>query len=208
MADVLDVLTLTEAKAALKKHTSSVDETTLASWVTGVSRRLDTLVGPIVRRSVVEDLDGYGDTTLYLRYHPNTAISSVIEYSGAVGSELVEETRGALVDGYLAQPFEFDPQFLGNELHRRVGGLDATWPRGRRNVAVTYIAGRYASTAEVDALFKRAAGLMVINAWRSTEATTVEQGDYDIPISSMPTYAVPRAVRQLFAGQIQDDTPL
>lgn len=208
MADTYDVLTFTEGRAALKKHTATLDETTLASWVTAASRRLDTLVGPIVRRSVSEELDGWAEPTLYLRYFPNTAISSVIEYSGAVGSELVEETRGALVDGYLAQPYEFDPAFLGNELHRRVGGLDANWAPGRRNVVVTYIAGRFADTASVDPLFKRAAGLMLVNAWRSLEQTTVEQGDYDIPISSFPTFAVPRAVRELFAGQIQDPTPL
>jgi hypothetical protein len=208
VADTYDVLTLVEAKASLKKHTSALDETTLASWVTAASRRLDTLVGPIVRRSVSEELSGEAETTLYLRYFPNTAISSVIEYSGAIGSELVEETRGALVDGYLAEPYSFDPTFLGNELHRRIGGVDASWASGRRNVVVTYIAGRYADTASVDPLFKRSCGLMLINAWRSLENTTVEQGDYDIPISSFPTFAVPRAVRELLKDQLQDPTPL
>jgi hypothetical protein len=208
VADTYDVLTLVEGRAALKKHTTALDETTLASWITGASRRLDRLVGPIVRRSVVEDLDGYGDTTLYLTYHPNTAITSVVEWSGTTSTALVEETRGNLVDGFLPQPWEFDPTFLGNELHRRIGGIDAGWARGRRNVVVTYSAGRYADTASVDPLFKRSCGLMLVNAWRSLESTVVEQGEYDIPISSFPTFAVPRAVRELCAGQIQDPLPL
>jgi hypothetical protein len=208
VADTYDVLTLVEGRAALKKYTSTLDETTLASWITAASRRLDTLVGPIVRRTVSEELNGQGDTTLYLRFFPNTGVSSVIEYSGTVGAELAEETRGAVVDGYLAEPYSHDPAFLGNELHRRVGGLDASWARGRRNVVVTYIAGRYADTASVDPLYKRSCGLVLLNAWRSLEQTTVQQGDYDIPISSFPTFAVPRAVRELLRDELQDPLPL
>lgn len=208
MADTYDVLTLDEGKATLKKHTTAVDETTLASWITAASRLLDDRVGPIVRRAVVEDVDGDGDTTLYLRYFPNTAIVSVTEYSGAVSSALVEETRGSLVDGYLPEPYEFDPTYLGCELHRRVGGLDASWPRGRRNIVVNYTAGRFADTASVDAKYKRACGLILINAWRSLESTTVQQGEYDIPVSSFPTFVLPRAVRELLEGELQDPTPL
>jgi len=208
MADVIDVLTLAEGKAALRKHVASLDEATLASWITAASEMLDDLIGPVVCRTVVEHLTGRGETTLFLRYHPNTSVTSVVEYSGSTPYELVAETNGNPSDGYVAEPYEYDPRFLGCELHRRVGGLDASWARGRNNVEVTYVAGRFADTASVRPKHKRAVGLILLNAWRSMEDTTATQGEFDIPFASFPTFAMPKAVRQMFPDEIQDPLPM
>lgn len=204
----LDVLTLAEAKGALKKVVGPIDETVLAGWITGLSERLDGLVGPVVQRAVTEVYDG-GEPTLYLRYHPISSVTRVVEYSGFTRYEPTPETFGsAPADAYLVDPYEFDPQYLGNAVHRRIGGFDAKWARGRRNVQVEYVAGRFATTAVVGQLFKRSVGLMLVNAWRSMESTTASSGEFDIPFSSFPTFAVPKAVRELLAGQIQDPLPL
>lgn len=209
MAD-LDVITLTEGRAALlKENASNVDDAKLAGWITAVSKRLDRLVGPVVRRTITGEKHNGGHPEVFLRYHPNTSITSVTEYSGTTATVLTAETNASQpLDAYLVDDYEADPTLLGNCLRRRSGGVDGTFPAGRKNVLVTYVPGRFADTGTVDADFKRAADLMLINLWRSQQDSVAQVGEYDVPQNIFPTFAVPRAVREMFDGQIQDPLPL
>src|SRR3954470_17383830 len=79
MADALDVITLAEAKQALNAGPSSTtDDALLASYVTTVSRRMDQLCGPIVKRTVTETFDG-SCGTLLLKSRPVISITSVVD---------------------------------------------------------------------------------------------------------------------------------
>ncbi len=210
MPDTLDVLTLVEGKdCLLAANAGTGSDAKLASFVTAVSRRLDRLVGPVVRRTITAERHDGGRPTIYLRKHPNTSITSVTEYDGTTATVLTEETLGtAPIYGWLADPYEFEPTWLGNAIRRRSSGVDASFPTGRGNVLVTYLAGRYTDTGTVDEHYKLGARLMLINLWRSQQDSVAQVGEYDVPQSIFPTFVIPRAVREHFEGEIQDPLPL
>lgn len=200
----LDVISLAEAKSALNLSGTTAHDTELPGWITAVSLRLDELIGPVVRRAVTEKHDG-GCRRIFLRNHPNTSITSITEYAGTVATALTLETSALKpAGGYLPEDYEPDPALLSGIVHRRSGDADASFPLGRKNIEVTYVAGRFADTASVDERAKKAATLMLINLWRSQQDSTGTVGEFDVPQSIFPAFAVPRAVRQLWDGEIQD----
>lgn len=200
MADPLDLLDADEASAALN---SPSDATELARLVTAVSRRLDSLCGPIVMREVGPELhDGCG--TLILLNEPPIwtgagAMMTVAEWDGSASHTIVAEVQGSAT-GY---DYQLDP--AAGILYRRSGGWDAYWSAGRRNVSVTYTAGRAADTASVDPLFKQAATLMLQHVYNNTGSRNA--GAVGQPIGegfsfvSTITFAVPNAVLELLGAE-------
>ena len=84
---------------------------------------------------------------------------------------------------------------------RRSGKTDYSFPTGRANIVVTYVAGRYSSTLTVDDRFKRAAFITLAHLWRREQGMgTVTFGPDGAPITGA-TYALPNAG----AAFIQDD---
>lgn len=210
----LDVLTLTEAKEALNlTGTTQYDATELPAWITGVSARLDELVGPVVRRTVTSELHDGGGYVIRLRYYPVASISTVTEYSGTTATTLTAETHASKPDnGYAADPYSVpvtlatgtQVDLFGNALRRRAAGADRRFTAGRHNIEVSYVAGRFANTAAVTESFKRAAALMLLNVWRSQQDAVGNVGEFDVPQSIFPRFVVPAAVRQMFPREIQD----
>lgn len=194
MADTLDLLTLTEGKAALNETTTDRD-TEIAQYITAVSRRLDELCGAIVKRTVSDELHPGGSDFILLRQAPasassTTSITSVYEYTGGTATTLTAET----VSSASSDNYSFNTE-LG-QVRRR-----SSWT-GRsflpQNVVVTYAAGRYANTAAVDAKFKTAAAVMLQHLWRPGQGFG---GSYsDAPLSG---FAVPHAVLELLADELQ-----
>lgn len=205
----LDVLSLAEAKLALNLSGTTAHDAELPGWITAVSLRLDKLIGPVVRRTVTAEKHDGGNRRIFLRYHPNTSITSITEYAGTVATVLTAETNASKpTDAYLAEDYEPDPALLSSIVWRRSGDADATFPRGRKNIEVTYVAGRFADTASCDERAKKAAALMLINLWRSQQDSTGTVGEFDVPQNNFPTFTVPRAVREMYDGEIQDPLPL
>ena len=201
----LDVLTLAEAKSALNLTNSTAHDAELPGWITAVSKRLDRLIGPVVRRTISSEKHDGGCCRIYLGKHPITSVTSVTEYAGTVATVLGEESNASKpASGYLLDRYEYDPALYSNKLRRRSGGVDTYFAAGGNNVEVTYVPGRFLDTASVEEDFKEAAGLMLINLWRSQEDSSGQVGEFDVPQSNFPTFAVPRAVRQMFDGEIQD----
>jgi len=167
MADTLDVVSLTEARTAL--DVSSGDTENIEMLITAVSRQLDTRCGPIVGRQVTETVDG-GRHLIHLRHTPILAGStaSVVEYDGTNPTTLTADTNtvhnstGFLID------------YPTGRLLRRSGGGYARFPWGTQNIVLTYTAGRYATTAAVDAKFKQAALLLIRNLYTSLHASGSE----------------------------------
>jgi hypothetical protein len=160
MVDILDLLTPTEAKAALANNAGQANDQLLAAAVTGVSQFLDKLCGPIVVRTITDETHDGGDPYVFLRYRPVDSVATVTEYRHTTEVPLTEETPGVL-------PAE---AFVVNELEgtivRRRTGRDCCFAAGRKNIVVTYGAGRCAATLDVPERFKRAAGITLANYWR------------------------------------------
>ena len=172
MADTLDVISLTEAKTALGV-TATTWDTPLAQAITAVSRQVDQLCGPVVNRTVTAETHDGGDWTIQLRRRPVYSITSVTEYDGTTATTLTAESNTVKPsDAYL---HDGDTGTLVSGLiRRRSNDSDDVFEVGRRNIAVTYVAGRAANTAGVDAKFKQAAVMMLRNIWTSEMASGTE----------------------------------
>lgn len=205
MADE-DLLSITEARRAIGKDASDASvDTLLAAIVTAVSVRLDEVCGPIVRRTIEEEAHDGGEVDVLLRYRPVSEVTAVVEYADTAETTLTAETNATKpVDAFVLK---------GNGragiLLRRSGNADRRFPAGRGNVLVTYVAGRYDSTAEVGAKFKDAARIMLANRWQSEEFSIADVGEYDVPRGAFPRFAIPNYVVEmlgrdeiLFAGAI------
>lgn len=168
MADELDILTLVEAKAALNIGLGDNDyDLELEQVITAASRLVDDIAGPVVQRTVTTEAHtGYGDT-VRLNLTPVSSVTTVAEYAGSVSTTLTAETTPGLAGaGYLLA----DGTTHGARLIRRSGGYDTYWTAGRSNVLVTYVAGRVASTAAVDPIFKAAAVAALNHLWQARGA--------------------------------------
>jgi len=160
----LNLLTRTEAYTAINdpataaETTSLRDDEVLGLWVPAVSRRIDDLCGPVVTRTVTETHSGDGRDNLYLRTPPAVSVTSVTLNGDALPA-----------DGY---DLDNDNRFLAI-LYRTT----STWPDGRRNIVVEYQAGRHATTAAVDPLFKMAAAAILRRLWSREAGAWARGGD-------------------------------
>lgn len=200
-----DVITLTEAKQYLDVTGTTEHDTELPVFITAISRRLDNLIGPIVRRTVTSEKQDGGSTTIYLAKYPIYQITTVVEYDLTDPLTLsVESNTSKPADAYMLDPYGPDPTLYSNRLRRRYGGVSGTFVPGRLNVEITYQAGRVANTASVSEDVKLAAGMMLKNAWKSQEIGTTRIGDFDVPQSTFPTIAIPRFVKEMFKEELQE----
>lgn len=181
MADDLDLLTLDEAKAVLNPRTTAKDNR-IEMKITAASRILDGLCGPIVYRTVTDELHQSPSSALWLYENPVVSITNVKEWSSGVATALTAETHE------VAGGYRFDTR-LGT-IARRSSWHDSFWSSDY--VTVTYVAGRYATTADVDALFKEAcAEILRVAFKREQGAGTDTYGDIpDLPLG------VPNGVRR------------
>lgn len=195
MADTLDVLTLNEGKAAVRIATTDTRyDTDLAGVITAVSRILDRRYGPVVQRTITDEVhEGYGDG-LTLRYGPITSITSITEYSGTTGSVLTVSTPGVQpAAGYQLARWHTATAPYSGRIIRTAGGYRRLF---NGPVVVTYVAGRFANTAAVDALWKDAAKVMVKNRWRADQVSTGQYDEFDTPAANFPGFAIPNYVKE------------
>jgi hypothetical protein len=204
MADTLDVITLTEAKNAINIAASDTSQDTeLAGYVTAVSRRLDTLCGPIVQRTVSNETYyvSYDQTFIDLKVRPVASITSCTEYTWAGdATTLSQETVSVKPnDAYLLDPSPLVPY----RLQRRVSGVPYRFYPGG-SVVITYVAGRTDTTANVDPVFKQGATIMLSQLWRREQGVGTQTfGLPDQGGTMIPTFAVPRAVIELLAEHLR-----
>lgn len=174
--DDIDVLTLTEAKTAVGlEQTNTTADDALHTLVTAVSAQLDELCGPVRTRSFTETHDG-GWYSIRLRHRPVYSITTVTEYDNTTATTLTAETNAAkATSNYLHDGTA--GKVASGIIRRRSGNSDATFPDGRRNVEVVYVAGRSANTEVVPAKFKQAASMMLRNVWTAEMASGTQTFD-------------------------------
>jgi hypothetical protein len=198
------LLTLAEAKSAvnLPSGTSTQDDS-LALYVSGISRRIDSLCGNVVQRSVTAERHDGGASIIMLDQHYATAISSFSEWQNGGEVVLTAETDSTKpANGYLLEP--------GNPysfVYRRMSGVDATFRAGRRNLIVSYTSGRVADTASVDAQFKLAASAVLRRVWKRESSGWSQQpsfySDTENPADPLQFYrAVDPMVREFLNDQL------
>lgn len=151
MADTLDLVSLGAAQDAI----GVTDERTgiLANYITTVSRHIDDLCGPVVKRTVTAELHHGGLTALILRKAPVISVTTVTENGTAVAAA-----------GY---HLDADAGLL-----ERLGSNYSSWywQPGRWNISVTYEAGRYDDTGDVDPVFREAAIMAIHGLWNNEQA--------------------------------------
>jgi len=204
----LDVLTLDEAKQALNVTATTKHDVELPSFITAVSDRLDRLIGPVVQRTITGELHDGGRENIWLSFFPVVSVSSVQEFAdeSTTPTVLVAETNASRPDeAYLTHAYGRGSLLAPRLTRRSSTGRHrrAKFAKGQRNVSVSYVAGRCVDTASVDPLYKQAAGMMLANMWRSQQDSTGGVGEFDVPQSSFPRWAVPRAVVQLLEDEVQ-----
>jgi hypothetical protein len=201
MASATDVITLESAKESLQiADTDLSSDDRLAAYITGVSERLDSLCGPIVRRTVTEYLDGTGRPWIRTTKTPIHSVSEIIEYRSGSPTALTAETATGSGDYTLSL---WRDGLYTNRIIRRSGWTHWTWEPGVGNVKVTYSAGRYANTAGVAGTrFELAARIMLRILWMSEETGTLVQNEFEVPMVSFPRFGVPNAVKEILAGQM------
>lgn len=195
----LDVITLEEARIALDVTQTDEHDDELPAYITAVSQRLDALIGPIVQRTVTDEKHNGGDgedRLIFLRHYPIASVASVTEN----GIALVADTD-FYIDEYYA-----NHEWLGNIVERWDSSKNrsSTWEKGRRNISVSYTAGRAVDTASVPELYKTAARLTLANFWRSQQDSSGGMGEFQVPQSYFPRWAIPQAVRQLLDNELQE----
>lgn len=205
MADTLDVITLAEGKTAVGVGSgdSSLDAP-LAQKITAVSRRLDRLCGPIVQRTVTDEVHPGGRPSVRTRLWPVASFTTVTEYDATAAQVLtLEDFDTQPAEGFWPERWESTPTAVFNGvIWRRSSGCGAWFPAGPEAVKVTYVAGRAANTASVDPVFKEAAGIALKNLWRTMETATQMLGEFDVPAQSFPVSIVTKAVRDACADEI------
>lgn len=174
--DDIDVLTLIEAKQAVGlEQTNTTADAALHTLVTAVSAQLDELCGPVRTRSFTETHDG-GWYTIRLRHRPVYSITTVTEYDNTTSTTLTAETNSTkATSNYLHDGTA--GKVASGIIRRRSNNSDATFPDGRRNVEVVYVAGRSAATEVVPAKFKQAASMMLRNVWTAEMASGTQTFD-------------------------------
>lgn len=201
MADK-DLLTLDEARTAVNLADNGQD-TQLQLFLTGLSSRVDKLCGPVVSRAVSDELHDGGKPRIWFDFTPVFTVSTITEYRHTTATVLSAESNVSKpADGYL-----LDNAGVVYYAWRRSGGADTTFPTGRRNIAVTYNAGRYADTGSVDEQFKVAAAAILRRVWKREQAIWAQRpgwsADLDNPAPTMGFFkAFDPMIRELLADQL------
>lgn len=199
-----DVITLERAKRAvgLAIVDTSKDDL-LQAYVGAVSQRLDDACGPVIRRTITGEAHDGGGCTITLRYRPVYSVTSVTEY--LTGTATVLTAEGNTVEGtYQLEPWQ-GAEVVGlhsGRIHRRVAGwAGGYYPGGAGNVLVTYVAGRYATTADAqDSKFEQAARILLKFFWQAELMGTASVGEYDVPTTAFARVEPP-IVRELLASE-------
>lgn len=215
MANAVDILTLAEGKQTLRVNDSdTTNGNLLVAAITAVSQTLDDVCGPIITRTVTGERHDGGGCTIRVRHWPVLSVTSVTEYVGTTGTALTEETIGTQpASGYLLDPYSGlagSTTAYAPTITRRSGGWDYPFAVGSKNVAVTYAAGRFttnnvATNGGVTEQFKHAARITLENWWQQFREGVGSVGEFDVPITSFPRFAIPSAARQALGGETHDD---
>lgn len=170
MADVLDIIDIDDAKRAVGLSSSRAgQEEALEGWVTGISRRVDGLYGPVVQRTVTAEQHRGGCSLIIPRKVPILSVTTLTEYSGTTPQVLAAENFPTVT----ANDYYLDP--VTSHIHRKASGYDSVFAFTR--VILTYEAGRFTTTATVGEDYKQAARGVLVGMFAKYAGNWARGGD-------------------------------
>ena len=197
-----DVLTYDVARAAVGARES--DKTLVEMYISAVSQMMDDRFGPVVRRTITDEIHDGGRPAVYLLHGPIASVSACVEAQGTTSVTCTQQTFGTEpADGFFLPAWKTSSAPYSGQVVRMSGGVESFWYVGRGNVKVTYSAGRFATTAAVSARFQQAALLAFKNLWRSEQSGVVQVNEYDVPQAAFARFALPNAVIELLRDELR-----
>ena len=192
-----DILTEHEAQGAINTSDAGANLDDLRLAVSAVSQAIDAACGPVVAREVTEVHTNPG-TSIWPYQAPVLSVTSVTEFDGTTSTVLTDESAFGTVGG--STGFVLSD---GYRLDRRSGGGAYRFTTGQ--VQIVYQAGRYATTADVDARWKYAAGAILRRLWKREGSAWAYSPDFyantDEQASSAAFF---RAVEPMIAELLPD----
>lgn len=175
-----DIVTVADAKAQLNIPLSDTShDAELAGFVSAATGVVERYAGAVINRTVTETFDG-GRRSVLLAYLPVVSVTSVTE-------------AGTAVD-----PAGYTVASASGVLTRSSAGTATRWGSGLSSVAVTYVAGQAATTAEVPGNIRLAALIIIQHMWETqrpaAEGPFAGRGDDFDP---RYTYSIPRRALEL-----------
>lgn len=145
--------TVTEVKDQIGK-TSSADDTAIQTWINGVTATIESLVGPVIPRTVTDPVVYPNGSAITVEQWPIVSVTSVTEYQGTTGQAYTGITSPANASSYTYTV----------ERNRTIRRLDGSGPAAfTGGVVVVYSAGR----SPVPDALNRAALIIVQHLWRT-----------------------------------------
>jgi hypothetical protein len=168
MADT-DILTEDEALEAINMVGSGGSHAIeLAMWVSAISEAIDAACGPVVVRTITDEIQYPNGGTFATSHTPLYSVSSLTEYVSGTGTVLTAEDHDT-VGTYRIVGSGHDTVI---ERRSGWGGYAYTGL-----VKITYVAGRYANTEAVGAKFKLAAASILRRLWTREASAWSRGGD-------------------------------
>lgn len=193
MADLLDVISLGDGVMAALGVPAG-HEARIEPMITAVSRRIDALCGPVVQREVTEYHSGR--SAIFPYQTPIVSVTSLTAWDGNTSTVLAADVFGVSHGDYRLNQSTGYPH--GAPLYLR-----AYWGT---EVQLVYTAGRYATTASVDPLFKTAAEAILRRLWdreASAWARASDPFDETLATSSRFFNAVDHVVKELLGHEMR-----
>lgn len=195
-----DILTIAEAYAVLN-ITTATDQAAVAAELAAVNSAASVLVdsidGAVVERTVTDTFTDPGQSVILSTY-PIVAVTTATSYSSGAASSYVAESNTTAGD------YRVD---LATGIVSARSGFGATWFTGQA-LSVTYVAGRFPTTATVEPIYKAAAGAALTHLWqmRGAQNGAATFGGDGAPFGGVP-FSTMQLRKQLAAMLKHDPVP-
>lgn len=194
------LISLAEARGALGNvpAAATAKDEDLRTAISEATPILEDLVGPIIPRVCDEWHDG-GQGVVRVLYAPLISVTAVVESWGSFTRNLTQDVLD--VGPFSAYGFTVD--LVDGFVQRRVVGRAGVFPRGRRNVHVTYTAGRSVVSPNI----YKGARRLIRHLWQQEQqAFRPAMGQPDAnPMALTPSgFAVPRAVIEILGAEVRE----
>jgi hypothetical protein len=193
------LISLAQARASIGlPAANTIKDEDLRELITDATPIMEDLCGPILHRAWVETQDG-GSTQIGLIRSPLISVSSVIESYGSNYQRPL--TVQDIFTGSALNAFGYTVELDSGIVTRRSAGAAVPFVAGKRNIQITYIAGRLVIGGNI----VRATRRLVRHLWQQeNQGFRPAMGTPNVPMSTTPSgFAVPTAVVELCAGDLR-----
>jgi hypothetical protein len=194
-ADTSFIISLDDARAGIGMPLggSAVTDADLRVFMGAATPIMEDIVGPIIARPLVETYDG-GTTQINLLWAPLISVTSIVE---SWGSSYVRPITGQdIFAGTALDSYGYSVDLVTGIITRRATGMAIPFAAGKRNIQVTYVAGRAAVSGNV----MLATRILIRYLWSQSRLRSPLVNNPPEPLAYTPRgYAVPIMVVELCA---------